>query len=233
MLPELVPTLTRDPSEVAAAHALRRACFVDELGAEAEADAFDDAADHLVLRDRAQPQLGVVATLRIAEGTDYTAREFDLSRLRASGRSVAEAGRACVHRDYRNGIAGLVLFTALLRRMRARGVGYLVGTASFGGADPGAHMPALCRLRMEASAPRAIAPVARGPGAVAIRGEAPRSAMRHVPSLIKTYLRAGAVVGDGAYVDRAFNTVDVCMVLEPARARLPDALLRDIAAIAR
>jgi putative hemolysin len=38
-----------------------------------------------------------------------------------------------------------------------------------------------------------------------------------VPSLIKAYLRLGGFVGDGAYVDRAFNTTDVCLVMDTAR----------------
>lgn len=221
MPPEFIPTLTRDPAEVAAAHALRRACFVEELGAQTDADGFDAMADHLVLRDRARPEAGVVATLRLLDGTPCTAREFDLSRLHATGKRLAEAGRACVHRDYRDGLAGLLLLSELLRQVRDRGVAYLVGAASFPGADPIRHMPALRRLRMDAPAPSALAPRARGSAAVAIQGEAPRGAMRQVPSLIKTYLRAGALVGEGAYVDRAFNTVDVCMVLDPDRARQP------------
>jgi putative hemolysin len=35
-----------------------------------------------------------------------------------------------------------------------------------------------------------------------------------VPALIKGYLRLGGFVGEGAYVDRAFNTTDVCLVLD-------------------
>ena len=42
-------------------------------------------------------------------------------------------------------------------------------------------------------------------------------AMRDVPSLIKAYLRIGGTVGEGAYIDRAFNTIDVCLVLDTAR----------------
>ena len=42
-------------------------------------------------------------------------------------------------------------------------------------------------------------------------------AMRGVPALIKAYLRLGGVVGDGAFVDEAFNTTDVCLVLDTAR----------------
>ena len=43
------------------------------------------------------------------------------------------------------------------------------------------------------------------------------AAMRSVPALIKSYLRLGGFVGDGAYVDHAFNTTDVCLVMDMAR----------------
>ena len=35
-----------------------------------------------------------------------------------------------------------------------------------------------------------------------------------LPPLIKGYLRLGAHVGDGAYIDEQFNTTDVCIVLQ-------------------
>ena len=40
--------------------------------------------------------------------------------------------------------------------------------------------------------------------------------MVQVPALIKAYLRLGGVIGDGAYVDHAFNTTDICLVLDTA-----------------
>ncbi|MEM6594541.1 MAG: ornithine-acyl-ACP acyltransferase, partial [Pseudomonadota bacterium] len=42
-------------------------------------------------------------------------------------------------------------------------------------------------------------------------------AMKDTPALIKAYLRLGGVIGEGAYIDHAFNTVDVCLVLDTAR----------------
>ena len=41
--------------------------------------------------------------------------------------------------------------------------------------------------------------------------------MRATPALIKAYLRLGGFVGEGAFVDHAFNTTDVCLVLDTAR----------------
>ena len=36
-------------------------------------------------------------------------------------------------------------------------------------------------------------------------------------TLIKAYLRLGGYVGEGAFVDHAFNTTDVCLILDTAR----------------
>ena len=44
-----------------------------------------------------------------------------------------------------------------------------------------------------------------------------KAAMLKIPALIKAYLRLGGVVGDGAWIDRAFNTTDVCLVMDTAR----------------
>ena len=38
-----------------------------------------------------------------------------------------------------------------------------------------------------------------------------------VPALIKAYLRLGGVVGEGAWIDRTFNTTDVCLVMDTAQ----------------
>ena len=44
-----------------------------------------------------------------------------------------------------------------------------------------------------------------------------RRAMAQTPALIKAYLRIGGFVGEGAYIDHAFNTTDVCLILDTAR----------------
>lgn len=238
MAPDLVLTTSRMPGDVAAARALRHRVFVEEMGAAPggsgiEGDAFDGDCDHLVLRDRARPSAGAVATLRLAPGTRYTAQEFDLAPLLRSGRRVAEAGRACLHPDYRGGAAGIALFSGLLQEARRRGIEILLGTASFPGADVDRHLPALRRLRQEALAPPPLRPRAIGPSAIDTRGPAPSAAMRGVPSLIKTYLRAGAKVGEGAWLDRRFNTVDVCIVLDMSEVRVHPLAARHAAEHAR
>ena len=51
------------------------------------------------------------------------------------------------------------------------------------------------------------------------------AAMRATPALIKAYLRLGGVVGQGAWVDHAFNTTDVCLIMDTARMNAKQAAL--------
>mgnify|MGYP001820507730 CR=1 FL=1 len=63
-------------------------------------------------------------------------------------------------------------------------------------------------LRVTAKGPTAFTPQA-----VLDPSERP-AAVRLIPSLIKAYLRLGGCVGQGAYVDYAFNTTDICLILQ-------------------
>ena len=44
-----------------------------------------------------------------------------------------------------------------------------------------------------------------------------KRARKLIPPLINAYLRLGGFVGEGAFIDRRFNTVDVCVVMDTAR----------------
>jgi putative hemolysin len=37
--------------------------------------------------------------------------------------------------------------------------------------------------------------------------------MQELPTLIKSYLRLGAFIGEGAVIDWQFKTIDVCIML--------------------
>ena len=41
----------------------------------------------------------------------------------------------------------------------------------------------------------------------------PKAALRGLPPLIKGYLRLGCYIGDGAVIDRQFNTTDILILL--------------------
>ena len=52
-----------------------------------------------------------------------------------------------------------------------------------------------------------------------------KTSMVQVPSLIKAYLRLGGYVGEGAFVDHAFNTTDVCLIMDTSRLKSRQARL--------
>ena len=80
--------------------------------------------------------------------------------------------------------------------------------------------------RPDATAPQAPAaaplrPVARPDGfqrmdLIAKEDLDRRAAMLGMPPLIKAYLRLGGTVGEGAFLDRPFNTTDVLLMMDTA-----------------
>ncbi|MEO0916890.1 MAG: GNAT family N-acyltransferase [Pseudomonadota bacterium] len=227
--------------DLKSAERLRYEVFVEELGANGplvdhqgrfERDAFDPFYDHLVLVDtRRSPDAltHVVGVYRLLSGEDaatcgrfYSEDEYDLTLLKQSGRSLLELGRSCLAPDHRGGLGLHLLWSALADYVRARNIEVLFGVASLHGTDldklalPLSHLhhtflaPPDLRLRAKADfyQPMDLIPPARIDRV---------AAMRAVPSLIKSYLRLGGFVGDGAFVDHAFNTTDVCLVMDTAR----------------
>jgi putative hemolysin len=219
-----------------AAQALRYDVFVRELGAGGdlvdhaaglERDEFDDFCDQMIVCDAATGQVvGVYRLLRDDQaakaGRFYSEGEYDLAALRASGRRLLELGRSCLHRDYRGGLAMHVLWSALADYVARHGIEILFGVASFHGTDAARLAPPLSLLHHAHLAPsdlrvRAL-PEGFHPMDLIAPGDLDRvAAMVQVPSLIKAYLRLGGVVGEGAFIDRVFNTIDVCLILDTAR----------------
>lgn len=234
--PQFETRLARDADDLAASQRLRYAVFVEELGgdgplvnhaAKLERDAFDPICDHLILLDHARrtdPVIGVYRVLRgdaLPKGQGfYSEGEYDLSALKSSGRALMELGRSCLHPDYRGGAAMYHLWQGLAAYVENHGVEVMFGVASFHGTDVAAVAQSLSHLHHAHLAPEALRPraVAHQRMDLIPAAEIDRpAAMRGTPALIKAYLRLGGAVGDGAFIDRAFNTIDVCLVMDTAQ----------------
>lgn len=233
--------LARDARDLRAAQRLRYGVFVEELGADGplvdhqarlERDRFDDIFDHLLLIDnRRDPGLleDVVGVYRLLPsdrlgpgGRFYSEEEYDLAPLRATGRKLLELGRSCVHPDHRGGTAMFHLWNGLADYVLERGIEILFGVASFHGTDIARLTPSLAYLHHHHLAPPALRVRAREPGFQGMDLLPPdqldrKAAMAATPALIKAYLRLGGFVGEGAFIDRAFNTTDVCLVMDTER----------------
>lgn len=212
-----------------AAQRLRWRVFVDEMGARLESpeegidsDAFDPFCDHLVVRDDTSGE--VVGTYRLlpprsAErlGCSYTESEFDIARLAAVRESLVEAGRACIHPDYRTGAVLALLWSGIARYMVMGDFQYLAGCASVSLADGGHAAVCVHRQAMAAHlAPEELRVFPRNRLPVE-RLAAKCDAQAVMPPLVRAYLRCGAwLAGEPAW-DPDFNCADFFILLPLAR----------------
>ncbi len=231
--------LARSGAELAEAQALRYRIFYDEMGARPtdamaqvrrDFDAHDSICDHLLVIDNSGSRPDIVGTYRLlrqtvaaTQGGFYSAGEYDLSPLirnSAGTGQLLELGRSCVAPEHRNSATISLLWRGIASYLSAHGISHMFGCASLHGTDPAHHAAELSYLHHHHLAPpelraRALAHVAmdRLPAA----SYDPRAAQRALPPLLKGYLRVGAMIGDGAFVDEQFNTVDVFVVMPVER----------------
>ncbi|WP_340317283.1 GNAT family N-acetyltransferase [Rhizorhabdus argentea] len=236
----LAVRLAASEADVFAAQRLRYDIFFRGMGAQGQTgscdrdiDPYDMLCDHLLVEDRARPGSPVVGTYRLlrqsvaeAHAGFYSAHEFDLSRVlahaRREGVELLELGRSCVDPGYRDAGTIQLLWRGIADYLQAHRIGYMFGCGSFPGTDPAEHAEGLSLLAHDHLAPAELRAQAIGTDAIPlatlpIGGYDGRLALRQLPPLIKAYLRVGAELGDGAYIDRAFNTIDVFVMMPVAR----------------
>lgn len=227
--------LAETDAELHAAQHLRYQVFIRELGGtgemvdharQLEQDRFDPFFDHLILTERGSSDvIGVYRLLRADRAEEaggfYSEGEYDLSLLKSSGRRVLELGRSCLHPAYRGGTAMHALWSGLADYVALHRIDLLFGVASFRGTDAAALAEPLSLLHHRHLAPpnlrvRALAKSFQRMDLIDEAHLNKRAAMIQIPSLIKAYLRLGGCVGEGAFIDRAFNTTDVCLLMDTA-----------------
>ncbi len=226
--------LTRDPAEIEAAQRLRYQVFYEEFAAKPnnemaiarlDFDDFDEYADHLIVRDHARDDT-IVGTYRLLQqdaakriGQFYSSDEYDLTPLLNSGHNLLELGRSCVLPEYRTKPVLNLLWEGIADYIADHDIGVMFGCASLHSTDIKSISRPLSYLHHYHLAPEELRPRA-------LKGcyinmnimpkdefEAKRG-FNDLPPLIKGYLRVGAVVGDGAFIDEQFNTTDVCVIMD-------------------
>jgi putative hemolysin len=225
--------------EVDAALALRYRVFFEEMGAHPDPaaaatrrdrDAYDPVADHLLVLDHdlGEGAPGVVGTYRLIRkpaadriGRFYTESEYDIAPLLGSGLTLLELGRSCVAADYRTRGTLQLLWRGIASYVFGHGIDLMFGCASLPGTDPDALAAPLTYLATNHPAPPGLCPRALADRRVEMLRLPPhevdaRAVLAGLPPLLKGYLRLGGFVGDGAVVDREFNTTDVCVMVRTA-----------------
>jgi L-ornithine Nalpha-acyltransferase len=235
--------LAASAAEIRRAQKLRYEVFCREMSAVADTaaylarrdvDLFDAACDHLLVLDHAATRLrcrpAVVATCRllrqeVAEraGGFYSAGEFDVDALVVRHRDLRflELGRSCVLPAYRNKRTVELLWHGIWSYVLEHSCDVMIGCASLEGTDPDRLALPLSFLHHFARAPEPWRTTALPRRYIALNRMPkaainPKTALALLPPLIKGYLRLGAVIGDGAVVDRQFRTTDVLIILPVA-----------------
>lgn len=221
--PRLHLSLATTAAEVREVQRLRYEVFVETPGLSTlvnperlDRDAFDPLCDHLIVRD--SETLDVVGTYRVLNGAKlgqrgrfYSDNEFDLSRLHHLRGRCVEAGRACIHPDFRGGSVLMLLWSGLVDYMRRSGCDYLIGCASISLADGGQNVSAVMyglRQRHLAPAEYRVTPHLPFP-VTAFQTDC----VGAPPPLLKGYLRLGAwLCGEPAW-DPDFESADVFLML--------------------
>lgn len=201
-----------------------------------DADRFDRFCDHLIVVRRGHTDNGVglnvddgemVGTYRllrqsVAEqnGGFYTQSEFDIAPLLAAKPALKflELGRSCVLKQYRTKPVVELLWQGIWNYVRQHGLDVMLGCASLEGTDPSVHASTLNFLGRNCSAPSEWRVRALPERYVEMKTNVEdavdsKAALKALPPLIKGYLRLGCYIGEGAVIDRQFNTTDVLIVL--------------------
>jgi putative hemolysin len=189
-----------------------------------DVDEFDAYCDHLIVRDLKSGD--VVGTYRLLRGAQahrhigfYSEKEFDLSRIKERDGELMELGRSCARKDFRDRSLLPLMWEAIAEQVRLHHVRYLFGCGSLYTTET-AEVSAIFSLlknRYYASEVFRVSPVANC-RFVGVLSDLPisdeQTLFQKLPSLIKGYLRIGAVVCGPPALDKEFGTADFFLLLD-------------------
>jgi L-ornithine Nalpha-acyltransferase len=229
--------LAEGEAEIDAAQALRYRVFYEEMGAEPtpemarrrrDFDGYEAVCDHLLVFDHAKGAgvEAVVGTYRLIRrdmaarsGGFYSAAEYDLGKIPEFPGEILELGRSCTDVSARSGAVARLMWRGISEYVFHYRIGLMFGCASLHGTDPDALALPLAYLHHYHRAPPELGMRARDERYVDMNRMPkdaidPARAQALLPPLIKGYLRLGGFVGEGAVIDRQFNTTDVSIIVK-------------------
>ena len=207
---------------------LRYESFFGESGKNNyDSDGFDKLCDHLVAIDKSISDDYVVGTYRlllkpkfVKSEKFYSQSEFNISKLtKEKSLTLLEAGRSCVHKNYRDGTIIKLLWRGLATYIVKNKVDIVFGCASFPSSNHNLFRSQLSYLRHFHSSPhhlktKPLKQIKAKFTPIETKLLDSNEEFRKLPPLIKAYIRVGAFVGSGAIIDKEFNTTDVLIILE-------------------
>ncbi len=212
-------------AEVEEVQRLRYQVFFEEMGVKLQGsdgldeDKFDPYVEHVYIRDNKTGQVvGTYRALTPAAAKEigmYADQEFDISDLLPQRDKMLEVGRACVHKDYRNGTVLMTLWKAILQFCAKNGFEMILGCTSVPVASNSPAIRDIQRLLEESGAMSDEFKVTpRTPFTDEMQPPVDPDVKVQVPPLFKGYLRLGAQVCGKPTFDPDFGTADYLTILK-------------------
>jgi putative hemolysin len=216
--------LANTPSDIDACLRLRFNIFSQELGADLKSkqtgldkDKFDPFCLHLMVKDHSNDM--VIATTRLLTsdcahlaGGFYSESEFNLQAILKNHFRYMEVGRTCIHTDYRVGPALPLLWQGIARVVHDYNIDHLFGCASIPYYGDSKYISSIMEYlkRHHFSEPD-----------LRVSPHIPINELEQdtnddviLPTLLKGYLKQGAVICGDPYWDAQFGVADVFVILD-------------------
>jgi putative hemolysin len=227
--------LAENEDEVKAAQRLRYEVFNKEqkrglkeadLGGIDE-DEFDEYCLHLLVKEKDSNKIigtyrAQVGETAIAAKGFYTSREFDIRGLDKIADRCLELGRSCVSPEYRHGSVIALLWNAITEILVRSGLTYMLGCVSLDSTDPRIgwalheYLWEFNHLHRKIKAiPRSNYTLERPSMSDITKALSDLSALKkHIPPLLKAYMRIGATICGEPALDEEFGTIDFCILVD-------------------
>jgi putative hemolysin len=224
--------IATEPGEIERAQRLRFEVFNVELNKGLKSsyergldvDEFDPFCDHLLVRDLKSGD--IVGTYRLLLGSQarrhigfYSEKEFDLSRIKLLDGELMELGRSCARKDFRDRALIPLMWEAIAEQVKKHQVRYLFGCGSLYTTEAGevSAMFSMLKNKYYAPDPYRVFPLEECEFKDLTDDELisdEQALFQKLPSLIKGYLRIGALVCGPPALDAEFGTADFFLLLD-------------------
>lgn len=220
--------VTNDKLTAQLCYKLRYDVFASELGAELnnvedglDKDRFDEHCQHVVVYDNNTSEL--VATTRLLDnegrkktGMFYSETEFNLENVLNSEAKFMEVGRTCIHPAYRRGAVLAMLWHGIAGEVINKNIDYLIGCASMPLSNGDKYITSVMKhIYQHHYAPNSLRVQPLIPLRLCLNEPQPDDVI--LPTLLKGYVRQGAVICGNPFWDASFGVADVFVLLESSQ----------------
>ncbi|MBP9708251.1 MAG: GNAT family N-acetyltransferase [Oligoflexales bacterium] len=206
---------------------LRHEVFTKEYGLKRqsmglECDFFDLNCDYIIILDKASQRVVGCYRMRCSLFTQdfYSATEFELDKFLSEPGVKVELSRACIAKDFRNGVVISLLWKGLIEYVKAANADYLFGLSSVHAEHPGDLKPMFDKIQSQDAllVDANIKPTKNYDSSYYFKERLVQSIdeteqQMEIPSLLKAYLKAGAKVHGVPAYDKDFSCFDLLTIL--------------------